>query len=292
MRNESSTGSGRKREAERQRRSNRNADRQAGRFRSHREQLTRLAVAAAPAPTRTGRLCVLGAGNANDLDLERLVATYREVHLVDLDGEALGRARDRQSATVRASLVTHAGVDLSQLLDQLEPLRALRVNVERIAAHPLAASQAVARRLGAPFETVLSACVLSQMHLALRSSLSDAHPLFEALTYTLNVTHLQTLHALSAPGGRSLLASDAADQDLAPVDGIAPDVALDLLRHLAASGDLYTAVNPVALGTILADSPDLSRSLRVEPIRDAWSWEIAEGRCLLVYVLELLRLAT
>jgi hypothetical protein len=48
----------------------------------------------------------------------------------------------------------------------------------------------------------------------------------------------------------------------------------------------------VALGTILADSPDLSRSLRVEPIRDAWSWEIAEGRCLLVYVLELLRLTT
>ncbi|MDB5389789.1 MAG: hypothetical protein JWM11_5435, partial [Planctomycetaceae bacterium] len=36
-----------------------------------------------------GRLCVFGAGNCNDLDLHRLRNHFREIHLVDLDADAL-----------------------------------------------------------------------------------------------------------------------------------------------------------------------------------------------------------
>ena len=43
-----------------------------------------------------GRLCVLGAGNCNDLDLRRLSERFDEIHLIDLDPAALGEAVRRQ----------------------------------------------------------------------------------------------------------------------------------------------------------------------------------------------------
>jgi hypothetical protein len=91
-------------------------------FRGHRQRVTAeiLALAADGNDARNGRLCLLGAGNANDLDLEALAARFDEVHLVDIDRGALSRATDRQSATVRAKLRSHAPVDLSGLYRQLE----------------------------------------------------------------------------------------------------------------------------------------------------------------------------
>ncbi|MCA9022365.1 MAG: hypothetical protein KDA74_19585, partial [Planctomycetaceae bacterium] len=41
------------------------------------------------AQSSRGRLCVLGAGNCNDLDLQKLSQVYSEIHLVDLDESAL-----------------------------------------------------------------------------------------------------------------------------------------------------------------------------------------------------------
>ena len=48
-------------------------------FADHRRRVSGLLA------TGPGRLCVLGAGNANDLDLATLLEVHREVHLVDLD---------------------------------------------------------------------------------------------------------------------------------------------------------------------------------------------------------------
>ena len=63
-----------------------------GRFRAHRDKVTGLLSNATPA----NRLCVLGAGNANDLDLNVLLHFYREMHLTDLDADALCRGVARQ----------------------------------------------------------------------------------------------------------------------------------------------------------------------------------------------------
>jgi hypothetical protein len=47
-------------------------------FTSHREKVTALLTGSAAG----GRLCVLGAGNCNDLDLARLLLAYAEITLV------------------------------------------------------------------------------------------------------------------------------------------------------------------------------------------------------------------
>src|SRR4029077_12213924 len=92
------------------------------RFRRHRRRVTAEILALAPGGNgaRGGRLCLLGAGNANDFDLEVLAARFDEVHLVDIDPGALANANSRQSAPARAKLRIHAPVDLSGLYHQLD----------------------------------------------------------------------------------------------------------------------------------------------------------------------------
>ncbi len=66
-----------------------------------------------------GSLCVLGAGNCNDLDLITLLNAHREVHLVDLDPSALDRGAIRQGVADRPDLVLHGGLDVTGMLDAM-----------------------------------------------------------------------------------------------------------------------------------------------------------------------------
>ena len=82
-------------------------------YSGHREHFTQAVLAASK--TGTGRLCVLGAGKCNDLDLERLARVFSELHLVDIEPGALARAVSRQDPTTRKKIFPHAPVDLSLL---------------------------------------------------------------------------------------------------------------------------------------------------------------------------------
>jgi len=55
---------------------------------------------------RGARLCVLGAGNCNDLDLPELAGHFGEIHLVDLDATA---TRNATRPLGLANLIVHAG---------------------------------------------------------------------------------------------------------------------------------------------------------------------------------------
>lgn len=284
------------REIERQKRSNSNAVHQHQAFAGHRRQLTELLMArpeAGAASAEGPRLCVLGAGNCGDLDLERLATRYRSIHLVDIDPDALERARARQAASTRAVLVPVAPLDLSGMLGPLERWQRGQVTPDELLAHPERTTLDVARALGGPFDVVVSACVLSQMHLAVRAVLSDAHPLFQAASYTLNLTHLRTLSLLARPGeGVALLVSDVATEQMAPLSGsrLRGDFRA-LLEHLLQTGAVFDAVRPDVLVGIACDDPRLVRELGLSSIVDAWVWQNGPRRAFLVYALELPRLS-
>ncbi len=73
--------------------SNHSAIGHAQHFAGHRERLTQEIVNRAGAGG-AGRLCLLGAGNAYDVDLPALAAFFAEIHLVDVDRASVeGRAR-------------------------------------------------------------------------------------------------------------------------------------------------------------------------------------------------------
>jgi hypothetical protein len=256
-------------------------------YASHRERLTALVSTAGE--TAGGELCVLGAGNAYDLDLERLCAMYQRVHLVDIDEAALARTWERQEAPVRARLVRHAPVELSGFGGVLSRWLDRRVGPRDMEDQPLFAAEAIVSRLGQSFDTVLSACVLSSMQLTLRRVLSDRHPLFSAACLALNRTHLRTLSGLRRAGGRAFFATD-----IAALSGVsafdldeakrAPRVCLD---RLLASGDVFSVVDPRWLAAIARDVPALSSHSTLRAPSNVWLWNDGPARVLLVYAAEL-----
>jgi hypothetical protein len=253
-------------------------------FASHRARLTELCVRhAAP----EARLCVLGAGNANDLELAVLAERFREIHLVDIDEGALSRAVAGQPQATRDRLVLHAPVDLSGVLDRIERWGALQVTPEELAGHPGKVAASLATRLGAPFDVVLSACLLTPLQLGVVTVLGDRHPLFEAVRYTVTVSHLRTLARLAAPGGRVLLATDVASNDIAPAILRASDAELvALVPELVAEGRVFQVAQPELIRAMTRDDPELARALEWLPVSDAWRWQNGATRTFLVYALE------
>src|SRR5689334_3664368 len=95
--------------ADAQARMNRSTRGQWAMYAGHRQNLERIILASHPG----GRICVLGAGNCNDLDLNWLTKIFRQVHLVDLDGGALEAGVRRQKLERSAKLFLHAPIDLT-----------------------------------------------------------------------------------------------------------------------------------------------------------------------------------
>ena len=88
-----------------------------GTFESHRRRVSTLLGAGT---TGGGtRLCVLGAGNCNDLDLPALLTSHREVHLVDLDPAAMEAGAIRQEVADHPGLRRHGGIDLTGMLESI-----------------------------------------------------------------------------------------------------------------------------------------------------------------------------
>lgn len=259
-------------------------------YRGHREQLTgRILRTIQEGSGRS--LCVLGAGNCYDLDLERLSAYFGALHLVDLDQEALERARTRLPPRLRDALVCHAPVDLTGMLGKLERWAQQRLTPEELMAHPEHTSLELLRECGGPFDLVVSACVLTQMQLAVLQVLGERHRLFEAVRHTLSVTHLRTLAALTRPAGSALLVNDlVALETLGHVVPQAPGELRALYERVTREGNVIYVAHPGLLAAICRDDPMLRCHFQFRDIRDIWLWQQGPERTFLVYALELARL--
>jgi hypothetical protein len=229
-------------------------------YAAHRARIERLIVP----QSREQRICILGAGNCNDLDLKWLVQAYAQVHLVDIDPAALDRAVQRQGvATDRLTL--HAPIDLTGIADQSAAWRGRTVSEAEV---DRAAQTAGERDLptipGAPFDLVLSPCVLSQLLCSVREQLGKSHPGWPRLKATVRARHLRTMTTLIKETGRAVLVVDLAstsrihglerakDHDLPAIlemsiktgkcfRGLEPRELIACLRRAGASGTIETS---------------------------------------------------
>ncbi|HEY2731320.1 MAG TPA: hypothetical protein VGK52_15360 [Polyangia bacterium] len=253
---------------------------------AHRERLTDVVAqssrmtGAAAVPGEVRRLCVLGAGHCNDLDLERLAESFAEIHLVDIDGPALARAVARQPSSVRARVHRHGDVDLSGLSRRrLARWKRIVPDAGEIETAANAALDAILTKIGGSFDVVASTCVLTQMAFALREALGERHPALEAVRFALMRTHLSTLVGLTSPGGVALFASDVVSSTTYPLAEPSPGrTTTDLLHDVVSTGAAYFAANPELVAGLLAEvgSPEL-----LEP----WLWTGPLARTYLVYAL-------
>jgi hypothetical protein len=264
-----------------QRRNNRQSASSWEPFADHRARVTALALGSGEPQQR---IAVLGAGNCNDLDLPALAARFRTIHLVDIDPEALRRARDRQLPGTAASLVLRAPLDLSGAWVVLPQYRSRRATASELSDIPVASAERVASALPETFDVVLSACVLSQILHACGVALGVDHPDLAGVREALSLAHLHALVRLVRPGGTGVLVTDTCSSLLYPAleDRFRAPSPRALIDDLEETGAVLTGTRPSAvLGALAGDpslAPQVERVRRVEP----WLWRMG-AIVLLVY---------
>lgn len=269
--------------ADKQERLNRSTRGQWQLYASHRQEIERLL---AP-DTHDGRLCVLGAGNCNDLDLRWLSKVYREVHLVDIDAAALQRAVKFQQVREMPRVRLHAPVDLTGLADVIGDWMKAKPTALQVNAWLQSTAKRSAElptRLGAPFERVLSPCVLSQLLTPIRDALGEDHPAFPTLLAALRARHLQLMLDLLTPGGQGVFVCDVLSSTSCPGLARATEQELpDLMRARIASGRYFTGLDPASIIALLERAPSIAGRIQdVWPVRP-WLWHLGLNRCFLVY---------
>jgi hypothetical protein len=224
------------------------------RFGVHRARTTAL-VCPAPGPGPS-RLCVLGAGNCNDLDLAALLRRHGEAHLVDLDAAALARGVERQGLAGHPAVRLHGGTDLTGALDALAGWSpASPVSEEELAACRVGPLRRARPALPGPFDVAASTCLLTQMIQCVVRALGEGHPRFVEVLRAVRAGHLRLLADLVAPGGTGVLVTDVVSSDTFPsLASVGEGQLPALLGRLVREGNFFHGANPAALASdFLAD---------------------------------------
>lgn len=260
---------------------------------SHRQAIERLIVSALP--LNRGRICVLGAGNCNDLDLPWLTSVFSEVHLADIDGTALAAGIKRQRISDSPSIHVHAPFDLTGIAarvdawggrapDDAEIDAAIEqiVNLSPDMESASTPGTSQASRLPGGFDVVLSPCVLSQLFNPARDAMGAAHPRFGQVLAAIRSRHLRMLIDMTTPGGCAILANDISSSErFAPLPRISNDDLPDVLRKLLDEGKYFRGLEPAAMIAGLRSDPRVAKW----ELRPPWLWHLGMERTYLVYAI-------
>jgi hypothetical protein len=261
-------------------------------FAGHRTRLTAEIVLRAP-QNGAGRLCLLGAGNTHDVDLGVLVARFAEVHLVDVDIDAVRRARELVPVPARDRVRLHAPVEVSGTWELLDEWSRRPMAVEILQAQVAPAVARVLAALPGPFDVVVSCCLLTELHLVLLTAVNDRHPSFDALRAMQNAIHVRVLAGLLGPAGRALLITDLTSDATYPFDALeltAPTADLGrLMSDLVAVGNVIHAAHPGLLSAEIRRDPALAVEFAIHCPVGPWLWHNGPERIFLVYGLEISR---
>ena len=246
-------------------------------YRSHREAVAEL-ICRPPQPA-SARLCILGAGNCNDLDLARFSGRFAQVHLVDLDRQAMAEGVRRQSPLAPAGISLQGGVDLTGILKTLATWERYRPGRESI-AHCIREARAFA---GLPFpgrfEVAASMCLLSQLIDTVVSVTGPkAVPL--ELVRTLQQRHLRLLAELLLPGGVGYLVPDfGLERSGAPP---ARETSPEPESAAGAPGNAFLGVNPRELCALASHDAVLRTRVGKARVSPSWLWRQNPRRTLRV----------
>lgn len=252
-------------------------------YAGHREQLTGLLQEHAG-----GRLVVLGAGNMNDLDVGAVVDWWSEIHLVDLDSEALQRGLGRQADDVRRRLTPHAPVDVTGSLARLKGYVKAAPSPADLDGLIQAPAAAVPGALPGPFDCVLSTCLLGQIMHSCRKAMGES-PHLGVVAQAAAMGHLNLLAQLCRPGGTVLLVTDTVSSETYPLEELwGEQPPLDLLTYLEKTDNTFSGTGPSYVRRLLNREPlrpQFESSRLVEP----WLWQLGDKVTLLAYALVLRR---
>ena len=140
----------------------------------------------------------------------------------------------------------------------------MNTSEEELLSLPRRHAERAAKQLHGGYDRVLSCGLLTQLQLPIVEALGSAHPLFQAATRTVLLTHLRLLARLTRPGASAWLITEVASNLTLPaLDSVsAPAELANLFEQVVRQGHVIGVADPVGLQHIMEDDPVL-RELRV-----------------------------
>jgi hypothetical protein len=264
-------------------------------FAPHRGRLHALIDEALPTG---GRVCILGAGNGNDLELAAIAARAAAIDLVDLDAAAVARAIGRLPAEAKRRVTARAPIDLAGGFLQLATRwRVSAPSTAELVAALSAAAASSANEVSATYDLVISDCLLSQLCLAAAEAVGPGRAIAEDVCRALGRAHLRTMTRLTRPGGTALFACDVTSSAIVPqldaweTGGLGDLPAL--VRAVMEARLHSVGMNPFLLGRAFREDEELRATVDGRPaMRDPWLWRVSAIDVFLVVAMSWRRRAT
>jgi hypothetical protein len=248
-------------------------------FTEHRERLTRLleeiAAATVASASSSKSLCILGAGNCNDIDLPKLVSQWSRIRLVDLDMEAMQGGVARQFHMRPPSQVECSTCDVTGALEYChEFIHSPRRDTLNKLRQALALLPAV-ERIGEKFSCVVSTCLLSQLTDIVRHALGESSPELMGLIKMVHLQHLRTLAELTSDGGTMVALVDFVSSETLPqLRDVSAGALPGLMQRALGEENFFTGMNPLAIGEMLSRPPLDSYWVESPRMLLPWRWNL------------------
>jgi hypothetical protein len=221
------------------------------------------------------RLLLLGAGNCNDIDLHGLSQKFAEIHLMDLDAEALTLGVTRQGFSADPRIVLHGGVDVTGIADICSTWNSpaspspqeLEVATDLAQAYTLTG-------MSECFDVVASVGLLSQLTEMVLQCLGTSHAKVMDFLAVMRLRHMGLLIECVRPGGRVILVTEIVSSSTCPQLSTTSAAELaDLLRQLINNRNFFTGLNPVVLESLWRHSPVLAPHIEQVELSSPWLWD-------------------
>jgi hypothetical protein len=239
-----------------------------GLYYSHRQKI--LEIIRSKSSSNSDKICILGAGNCNDLNLNILANQFKEVHLVDLDGQAIRNGISRQGLDYCSRLHVHGTVDLTNSLWFLSKFnQEIKPSESEVKQFIQESNFYLNLYTSESFDVVVSVCILTQLINTTIYSLGHNHPcLFDFILMTRNY-HLKYLTNLLKPKGWGLLITDIVSSDsFAKMESIPEESFPNTVNQLIINQNFFHGVNPYKISAMLSSDPLLSKVRMLRP----WRW--------------------
>jgi hypothetical protein len=267
---------------------NRSTAGQWGIYRSHREMIERL-LAPKDVTEKQRSLCVLGAGNCNDLDLKWLTEVFAQVHLVDIDPDAVESARRRQGVEGSSAIKVHAPVDLTGVADLLSTWKMRPPEDQEVVRCIRQSGETPMPQLG-PFDVVLSPCVLTQLLNPLRQSIGRSHPRFYEALGAMRRRHLRLMASLLKERRKAVVLIDLISSEVYEELPRVPETDLSaFMERFTARGKSFVGLDPSAIRRAVEDDAELRTTFKPMRMTPPWLWHLSLRRTFLVYAFQLTR---
>jgi hypothetical protein len=242
-------------------------------YETHRTKVTQLLLAARTNGAK--RLCLLGAGNLNDVDLATLMSEFSELVVVDADLSSLKRGLARQGFQNDDRVQIIAPSDVTGIFTELSSMQlGQSANDEVIERCLIALQEPPIWNEIVPCDVVASVGLFTQLIDAVVRSVGESHPRFWDVVAAVRRQHLLLMLTLTQAAGAAVLVTEVVSSDsCSTLCSIAEVDLKSLLMQEIAARNFFTGTNPATLHQALQTDPQLTSQLAHIEFSSPWRWQ-------------------